>query len=45
MDTIKNLANWSFMQEPIWRWFVFLIAIGLLLGAWRWGIMSIAGKA
>lgn len=36
---ISNLTNWPFLQEPIWRWFVFLIAIGLFLNVWN-GVLS-----
>lgn len=29
-----NTGEWKFLDEPIWRWTVFLIAIGLILGGW-----------
>ena len=31
---MDKLYDWPFLNEPIWRWFVFLIAIGFLMGAW-----------
>lgn len=39
MNVISNLTNWSFMDEPLWRWFLFFGA--LMLIAWGWkGILS-----
>ncbi len=32
---IMALPTWQFMNEPIWRWFVFIIAISLFLNVWR----------
>ena len=32
---IKAAANWPFMQEPIWRWFLFLVITGLFMNVWR----------
>lgn len=32
---LSSLTNWPFLQEPIWRWFVFIVAMGLLLQAWK----------
>lgn len=34
MDKIKSAFNWPFMQEPLYRWFVFLIAITLFSAVW-----------
>lgn len=28
-------GGWVFMQEPLWRWFVFMLAIGLITTAWN----------
>lgn len=39
MDIIGNTIGWEFMNEPMWRWFIFfggLIAIGV---AWH-GILD-----
>lgn len=30
-----NPLQWAFLDEPLWRWLVFLIAINLLLTAWN----------
>jgi len=27
--------NWSFLNEPAYRWALFLILVGLFLGVWR----------
>ncbi len=39
MDELKDWTNaaisWKFMNEPFWRWVVFLIAIGGAMTAWR----------
>ena len=24
---LKNLTTWPFLQEPIWRWFVFILIL------------------
>lgn len=37
MAPISNFPNpltWQFMNEPLWRWLVFIIAMNLLLAAW-----------
>lgn len=33
-NIISSAANWNFLQEPLWRWVVFLIAISFLMGVW-----------
>jgi len=35
MGAIEKVTSWEFMNEPLWRWFVFLIAWTLML--WVWG--------
>lgn len=39
MDIINNVTGWNFLQEPLWRWFLFF---GALLGiGWAWhGILE-----
>lgn len=33
MDFLENVADWPFLQEPLWRWFIFVGAIlGMLYG-------------
>lgn len=29
-----NPLAWKFMNEPLWRWFMFILAMNLLLAAW-----------
>lgn len=31
---MDKLFDWPFLQEPIWRWFLFLIVIGMFFAAW-----------
>lgn len=38
-DKLPNPLAWSFLNEPLWRWFVFIIALGLMLRAWQ-GVLS-----
>ncbi len=33
-NPLSTAANWTFLQEPIWRWFVFLGAMLLMNIAW-----------
>ena len=32
---MPNPLAWKFLQEPLWRWFVFIVAMGLILHSWR----------
>lgn len=32
---MPNPFAWEFMDEPLWRWFIFLVAISAMLTAWR----------
>lgn len=36
--------NWPFMQEPIWRWVAFFIAIAMIMHAMN-GILGYMGAA
>jgi len=29
-----NLTNWPFLNEPIYRWFIFVIVMILFLAVW-----------
>jgi hypothetical protein len=40
---LKQLTTWPFLQEPIWRWFVFIIVLSLLLGAWNGALRHMRG--
>lgn len=36
--TAKEAMNplaWKFMNEPLWRWFVFFLAMNLMVVAWN----------
>ncbi len=40
MNVVSNVTGWTFMDEPLWRWFIFFGAF--LLIAWGWkGILSL----
>lgn len=34
-NTVPNPLEFTFLNEPLWRWFVFIVALGLILHAWR----------
>lgn len=34
-DRMPNPLAFRFLNEPLWRWFVFTLALGFLLHAWR----------
>lgn len=38
-DLMNKLATWPFMNEPIWRWFVFMVAMGGIMTAWN-GVLA-----
>lgn len=29
-----NAFNWDFLNEPLYKWFIFFIAMSLFAGAW-----------
>lgn len=39
MDAVSNaiskVTTWEFLNEPMYRWFVFLIALSLMLFVWH----------
>lgn len=39
MNVVSNLTGWSFLNEPLWRWFLFFGALILISVAWK-GILS-----
>lgn len=41
---VTNPLRWEFMQEPLWRWLVFLVAMNLLLTAWNGVIRLMSGR-
>lgn len=41
---VTNPLRWEFMNEPLWRWLVFLVAMNLLLTAWNGVIRLMSGR-
>ena len=39
MNIVENIVGWQFMQEPMWRWFMFVGAFTAIGIAWG-GILS-----
>lgn len=35
MDAIKNFTNWTFLNEPAWRWFIALGLLLVMLAGWK----------
>lgn len=33
-NILSKAVNWEFLNEPIWRWTVFMIAMGGITAAW-----------
>lgn len=31
---VDKLSSYSFLNEPYWRWFVFIVVIGAFMNAW-----------
>lgn len=42
-EQIKALPKWAFLNEPIWKWFVFLVAMGMIMAAWRSILVRVSG--
>lgn len=34
MNPISSVYNWTFLQEPLYRWVIFLFALGFIGMAW-----------
>lgn len=34
-DFFNGLVNWQFLNEPLYRWWLFFLAISLSLFAWH----------
>jgi len=32
---MSNPFDWPFLQEPLWRWFIFIIALTLFTITWN----------
>lgn len=35
MDFINKIKNWPFLQEPLYRWAIFFVAMCLIAAVWR----------
>lgn len=42
MNVVTNAVSWEFLDEPLWRWFLFFGALILISIGWR-GILSFVG--
>lgn len=38
-DFFNSIVNWDFLNEPLYRWWLFLLAIALSLFVWN-GVLS-----
>lgn len=34
-NPFKSITDWPFLQEPLYRWALFIVAITMILWAWR----------
>jgi hypothetical protein len=34
MDVLNGIVDWTFLNEPAWRWAVFFIGAGFFIAAW-----------
>lgn len=34
MNFLDNIKNWPFLQEPLYRWFIFLGALIVIMMCW-----------
>lgn len=39
MNVVSSVTGWKFMDEPLWRWFLFFGALILISWGWK-GILS-----
>ncbi len=39
MNVVMETVNWDFLDEPLWKWFLFLGALALMTWGWN-GILS-----
>lgn len=37
-NVAEKVLDWRFLNEPWWRWFMFILLMGFLLGSWK-GVM------
>ncbi len=39
-NAIQNIIEWPFLNEPLYRWAIFLIALSFITFAWN-GVLSL----
>lgn len=39
MNVITDAVSWEFLDEPLYRWFMFLGALALMMWGWN-GVLS-----
>jgi hypothetical protein len=39
MDVVSKAVNWEFMNEPLYRWFIFFGCLMIIAWGWR-GVLS-----
>lgn len=39
-EFVNRFANWPFLNEPLYRWFLFFLAIGFMSWGWN-GVISL----
>jgi hypothetical protein len=32
---MESITSWKFLDEPLYRWAIFLVAISLISGVWK----------
>lgn len=42
MNVVSNVVGWTFLDEPLYRWFIFFGAIILISWGWK-GVLSFVG--
>jgi hypothetical protein len=35
MDLLSSVTNWEFLDEPLYRWAIFLVALSFIAFAWN----------
>jgi hypothetical protein len=35
MNFIQSITNWTFLQEPLYRWAIFVIAMAFISFGWQ----------
>lgn len=43
MGLLSKITNWKFLDETLISWFVFIIALSLMMFAWRTILQRVSG--